>query len=523
MQGRGRRAVLVLQRVQRVEQPCVGRVVAAEQVLARRAGGDQPHAEVRDLDQRQRVDQRLQRALEAPGGGQGAGQRDEQGEAPRRVAGDRDRRVGDRRPEQAQRGLEPAGGDGGGARRDLVAGLLEHGGGGLVAGAGRALDVVGARGQRGRAVGERVGGAGVRLQPPRLAGPVVDGAPHERMAEAVAAGDVGRAGDVGGQQGIDGGQGLALVEPGGGGREVEVERLAGDGGAPPEAPGGLAQPRDLLAERGGHGGRDPDGVRLGVRHGGRCGSPGQLLEVERVAAALAVEQRERALAEQGVGLGLRERTETDLGDHPVAAGGLQRREQAVRDLAGAEGERDQHRRHGRAAQQVGDQLERGVVGPLHVVEDEHDRVAHGHPLEQGAHRAVGVEALVLQPARPRGGGGGEDAGQLADAVADQGLQATLAEARDVVVEGIDPGGERELALQLCAAAHEHRMAPLPRPFGELAEQPRLADPRLAADHEPAGASAADSVERGVDGRQLLATPDEPLLLRLRYRRHWPRR
>ena len=400
VQGRGRRAVLVLEGVERVEQPRVGGVVAAEQVLARRAGGDQPHAQVGQLDQRERVHERLQRALQPPGGGQRARQRDEQREAPPRVAGHGDRGVGDRRAEQAQRGLEPAGGDGGRPCRDLVAGLLEHRGGGLVAGAGGALDVVGAGGQRGRAVGERLGGAGVRLQPPRLARPVVHGAAHQRMPEAVAPGDIGRPGDVGRQQGVDRGQGLALVEPGGGGREIEVERLAGHGGAPAEPAGGLAQARDLLAERGGHGGRDADRVRLGVRRGGRRGSPGQLLEVERVAAALAVEQRERALAEQGVGLGLRERTEADLGDHPVAARGLQRREQRVGHLAGAEGERDQDRRHRRAAQQVGDQLERGVVGPLHVVEHQHDRVTHGHPLQEGPHRAVGVEALVLQTARP---------------------------------------------------------------------------------------------------------------------------
>jgi hypothetical protein len=57
-------------------------------------------------------------------------------------------------------------------------------------------------------------------------------------------------------------------------------------------------------------------------------------------------------------------------------------------------------------------------------------------------------------------------------------------------------------------------------LGELAEQARLADPRLAADHQPAGAAAAQPVQCCVDRRQLLAAPDKSLLLRLRNRRHF---
>ena len=95
------------------------------------------------------------------------------------------------RAEQPQRGLEPARGDRRRARGGLVAGLLEH-----AAAASSptraALDVVRARGERPRPRGERRGGARVRLQPPRLAGRLVDRAAHERVAEAVAARDVGR-------------------------------------------------------------------------------------------------------------------------------------------------------------------------------------------------------------------------------------------------------------------------------------------------------------------------------------------
>ena len=384
--------------------------------------------------------------------------------------------------------------------------------------------MVGARRQRARALGERRRGAGVRLEPPGLAGPVVDRAAHERMAEAVAAGDVGRAGDVGGQQLVDRGQRRALVHAGGGAREVEVERLARDGGAPAEPPGRLRQAGDLLAERGGHGRRHADVLGLLARLARRSGRPRQLLEVERVAAALAVDGGQRRRAEEGVGLRLGERPEPDLAHHPVAARLVERGQQGVGHLPGAEGERDQHGSRRRAAQQVGDQLERGVVGPVHVVEHQDDGVAHRHPLQQRAHRAVGMEALVLQAARSgsRRRGRRQHAGELGHALADQRVQLALAQRGDVVVERVDPDRERQLALQLGSAAHEHGVPALGGALGELPEQPRLADPRLAADHQPAGAAGAEAVQRRVHRRQLLAAPDKSLVLRLRYRRHFRR-
>ena len=119
VQRGGRRAVAVVERVERRQQPRVRGVVVAEQVLARRAGGDQAHAQVGHLDQRERVVERVERPLQPPGGGERAGQRHEQAEPPERI-------LALRRAEQPQRGLEPARGDRGSARGGLVAGLLEH-------------------------------------------------------------------------------------------------------------------------------------------------------------------------------------------------------------------------------------------------------------------------------------------------------------------------------------------------------------------------------------------------------------
>ena len=128
----------------------------------------------------------------------------------------------------------------------------------------------------------------MRGEPPRLAGAVVDRAAHERMAEAIAARDVGRAGHARRQQLVDRGQRLVVVELGGGGREVEVERVAGDRRAPRQPPGALAQRRDLLLERARHRRRHADASgSASPATRGRRGLARELLEVERVAAALA--------------------------------------------------------------------------------------------------------------------------------------------------------------------------------------------------------------------------------------------
>ena len=508
--------------------------MVAEQVLAHRAGGDQADPQVGQVDQREGLDERVERALEAAGGGERAGERDEQAEPPagvdvRVMAADRDDADGRgpvaarRRAQQPQRGLEPARGDRRGARGGLVAGLLEHRGGRLVAHPRRALDVVGARRQGAGPVGERRRGTRVGLQPPRLAGPVVDRAADERMAEAVAPRHVGRRRRCWRRSSSS----IAASASGSSIPAAAAARSRSNGSpatAAPQpsrrAPSGrppISWP-SAAATAGGTPTRSPSSPGSGSAG---AGAACQLLQVERVAAALAVEDGQRRRAEQRVGLGLGQRPEPDLGHEPVAAGGLERGQHAVRHASGTEGERDQHRRRRRPPQQVGDQLERGVVGPVDVVEHEQDRMA-GSPAARAARAPRGRRGSARPGGRRllRRTGRGQHARQLAHALADQRLERALAERGDVIVERVDPDRERQLALELGPAAHEHRVAALGGAVRKLTEQPRLADPRLAADDQPAGAPAAHLVECLVHRRQLLAASYESLLLHLRYRRHF---
>ena len=168
------------------------------------------------------------------------------------------------------------------------------------------------------------------------------------------------------------------------------------------------------------------------------------------------------------------------------------------------------RRARRAAEQVGDELERRVVRPLHVVEQDQDRRRGRHLLEQRAHGAVRAVALVLERRRGRravGGDRGEHARELGDAVAEHPHQPVLPEPGGVVVERVDPEAEREVALELGAAAGEHDAAALLAAPGELLQQARLADARLAADRDVARL-AAESLQGRRRRGQLPAAADE---------------
>jgi hypothetical protein len=67
--------------------------------------------------------------------------------------------------------------------------------------------------------------------------------------------------------------------------------------------------------------------------------------------------------------------------------------------AGAHRDHAEHRRLGRSPQQVAEQLERGIVGPVQVVEQEHQRPARGQRREQRADGGAAGKATVGHHAR----------------------------------------------------------------------------------------------------------------------------
>jgi hypothetical protein len=130
---------------------------------------------------------------------------------------------------------------------------------------------------------------------------------------------------------------------------------------------------------------------------------------------------------------------------------LERCCKTFRRLAWAECDRVENRRGRRPAHQRAEQLDRSGVGPVKVVQNEHERSRLRELLEQRAHRSVRAVALVLQcdvcRARERGQGR-EDVPEIGEHIVVENVEPVWPEALHVLVDRVDQHGERQVALQL---------------------------------------------------------------------------
>src|SRR5204862_4505253 len=129
----------------------------------------------------------------------------------------------------------------------------------------------------------------------------------------------------------------------------------------------VGQESELLAERGGDGGRNVDAAE---RDPGCVPGPAvtperprKLLEIERIAAALLIENgglltNELPSFERG------QRAELDLDHRSRAIGPFNCDRQALRHLVRTDGEDDEDSRGGRPPQQRAEKLDGGRVGPV---------------------------------------------------------------------------------------------------------------------------------------------------------------
>jgi hypothetical protein len=127
--------------------------------------------------------------------------------------------------------------------------------------------------------------------------------------------------------------------------DIDVERVAGDGSRVEQGTARRRQARQLVGEGGLHGRRNPRASR-GPRRPVRPAAPraDELLEVERVAPALAHERRPfaraRGIADQLAGLPLVQRGEVEAFAWSLPRGGGDRGAQELGGLVSAVGERD---------------------------------------------------------------------------------------------------------------------------------------------------------------------------------------
>jgi hypothetical protein len=268
----------------------------------------------------------------------------------------------------------------------------------------------------------------------------------------------------------------------------------------------LGQQGELAGQRRGHGLwhldarhrhiRPPIRVSIGQRRAR------ELLDVERVPRALRVDRggglRGHGRAEQLTRLVLTQAGQLDPLEPAAALRSGERAGQRIRHLAGAERHGQQHGRGGRPAKQRPEQLGRRRIGPVHVVEQKHERLGRRELLEEQPHPAVHAVALVaprpLRSVRERG----EHRRYVGEQVVVQRAPAPWLQGFEVLVERIDEDPERQLALQLGRASGQHQTPLGVRTRGQLAQQPRLADARLSDQFESAEAPALEVGEGAVD-------------------------
>ena len=166
---------------------------------------------------------------------------------------------------------------------------------------------------------------------------------------------------------------------------------------------------------------------------------------------------------------------------------------------------------GRAADHVLQQLERGGIRPVDVVEHERDRRAPGEGVEQPAQGAVQTPALRRSLYRRRAGPAGRPESRKHRAEQGQLVGVELTQHRprqvaDMVLERLEDGCERDVALELRRATVQDNQPATRRLLAHHAGQARLADPRLTAQHEQPPLTAGDRVQHPATASSSAARP-----------------
>ena len=184
------------------------------------------------------------------------------------------------------------------------------------------------------------------------------------------------------------------------------------------------------------------------------------------------------------------------------------------ELVGAIREHEQDRGVAKVADEESDQVAGRAIGPVEVLQDEHDGCGRGQPLEHAKHHLEqpGLRPIDAWPGGHAPGFAGEvrhEPGQLRPRRADHGLEHVRVGPPEEAAERLGDRREREGAVadDDAAPAEQDRALGL----GEVAErgsQSGLADARFAGDQHRAAATLHGEPERGTQPIQLMGSPDE---------------
>jgi hypothetical protein len=309
----------------------------------------------------------------------------------------------------------------------------------------------------------------------------------------------------------DGPQGrleLGLAEAGDAGEQVVAEPGAADRSDPQHPLGHVGQLVDPGEQQ----------VAQAVRDvgAGRVAGERELLDEERVALGALVDRvdgarfgfgAEQLRQQRGGGLAVEafQLQALDAAD-AVQLGEEGAQRVAALQLVGAVRDQQQHVRQPRRAHQEADQVAGGPVGPVQVLQDEHQRLRLGQPGEQRRDQVEQVAPADLVGVR-RGAQLGQQPGELA--------LAALQHGRPVGVHELAQRGRERRERQALLAELERLPGEDPGAVGrgdpaELLHQAGLAHARLAADQDGRRLGAARAFQRIPQRGQVGLAADENL-------------
>ena len=278
---------LIGEALEGARQTVTGLILSAEIALHAGTGAGEPGTQRGGVvgHDREGVQQRAVAVVETADRRQRSRASEEKLDALLRRRGRRQQAQGFREPVRGARRRQPDG---------FLAGLAQHGDCARVALARRALDVMGAGRSCGPPRRERLGAALVGAQSPAAGRRLVDRATNERMPKTEASGHVGCANQIEFQQLVDRLHHGGLRHLGRGRGQLRLERIACHRRSFQHETFGVRQERELLCERRGDGRRNSDRRQRRLVVYRRCSAraverPGELFEIEGVAAALRIE------------------------------------------------------------------------------------------------------------------------------------------------------------------------------------------------------------------------------------------
>ena len=195
--------------------------------------------------------------------------------------------------------------------------------------------------------------------------------------------------------------------------------------------------------------------------------------------------------------------------------------QLVGAVAGHQG----HPAAPQGADQEGQQVAGGAVGPVQVLDHQQQRASSDRRTSSDSTRRTAAPARSRPPGAPAPADRlGQEPAQAGHSRGQQGGHLGLARSGAEVAEGVHEGHVREANVaDLHAAADQHPDAAALGPGGELVEQPGLADAGVAGDQPDGRAAALGPAEQGDQVAELLGPADEAAGGCGGHAGKWPRR